>query len=96
MMTPLSLDAFVEKYKPQQNHLDSNASWDGCMFETYGPELEYVQQIQQQAPGRVWTIVDCDGELFVSSGFHLVNRFGYLITEIACPEGEVIEAVDPD
>jgi hypothetical protein len=30
-------------------------------------------------PRLVWTIVDCDGKLYVSPGFHLVNRIDYVL-----------------
>jgi len=30
-----------------------------------------------------WTILDCDGRLYVSSGFRYVNRIGYIQTEVA-------------
>lgn len=30
----------------------------------------------------VWTILDCDGRLYVSPGFHLVNRIDYVLCEV--------------
>jgi len=73
------------------NHIDTNASFDGKMFETYGSELELVREMAKQ--NRVITIIesdegsDVDEEGFTSpnmyyvSGMHFVNRIGYLITE---------------
>jgi hypothetical protein len=85
---------FEAEFKPQQNHLDSNASWSGWGYETYGPELEYVQQL---APtGRVWTVVDSedgDGTVIVS-GMHFVNRLLFIVTEHPVPEGQNIEVID--
>ena len=53
-------------------------SFGGCMYETFGEELEYVKK---QNPKRIWTIVDGDGDdLIIIAGFHFVNRIGYLIT----------------
>jgi hypothetical protein len=50
----------------------------GCMYETYGDELQYVRE---QPNKRTWTIVDTDGNhLLIIAGFHIVNRLGYLIT----------------
>ena len=67
---------FVNTYKPVTNHLDANASLDGSMFETYGEELDYVKA---QPDNTIWTYCD-DGETsYLVSGFHLVNRLGYLI-----------------
>lgn len=33
-------------------------------------------------PNLVWTIVDCDGKLLVSPGFHVVNRIDYVLCEV--------------
>lgn len=87
---------FSETYKPKTNHLDDNASWDGCMYETYGEELEYVKMVDAETLNKVWTILDCDGALIVSSGYQHVNRVGYLITEVPYPEGETIEVIDEE
>ena len=35
----------------------------------------------KESPNKVWTILDCDGKLYYSSGYHFVNRLGYFITE---------------
>ena len=32
----MTIDDFEKKYKLVKNHLDENASHDGCMFETFG------------------------------------------------------------
>jgi hypothetical protein len=58
---------------------DDMCSFGGCMYETFGEELEYVKA---QPNKRIWTIVDTDGDdLIVIAGFHFVNRLGYLITD---------------
>lgn len=31
----------------------------------------------------LWTVVDADGDLYAVSGWHYVNRIGYVITEQA-------------
>lgn len=66
----------------------------GRMFETYGEELEFVLKIANSEPGRVWTWLDCDGEMVVGSGYHLVNRMGYFITEKALPDDISVEFMD--
>ncbi len=79
MLLELNYDEWFDKFKPLINTLDDNANYDGCMFETYGAEAEHVSV----APAnKIWTLVDCDGELFISEGWHFVNRMGYFITEI--------------
>ena len=92
----LTEDQFHREYQPQQNPFDNNASWDGCMLETYGKELEHVKTVFQYAPRRVWTVLDCDGKTILASGFHFVNRIGNVITENPVLEGLYIEVLDAD
>lgn len=61
------------------NHIDNNASLDGFMFETYGKELDFVLA---QNPNHIWTYQDNDkGDPCFTSGYHIVNRIGYLISK---------------
>lgn len=87
----MNYDEFFEKYKPVKNHIDQNAANDGCMFETYGDELKHVLSIANSPDCRkVWTIMDGDnGSVFIGNGYHLVNRIGYLITEVPAPDGDI-------
>jgi len=41
-MKTINIDEFIETYKPIKNHIIQDAPYDGCMFETYGEEVEYV------------------------------------------------------
>jgi hypothetical protein len=75
----ITWERFQRDFPLVRNHLDSNASFDGCMFETYGKELEFVQMMRGQ--GKVLTVLDCDGKTIIQSGWHFVNRIGYLITK---------------
>jgi hypothetical protein len=72
-------DDFYNEFTPVKNHIDINASFDGCLFETYGPELDFVKSKINE--NKVVTIMDCDGVLYLGSGFHSVNRLGYLILD---------------
>ena len=69
----MNYDSFVETYKPIKNHLDDNASGDGCSFETYGSELEFVLETARENPNKVWTIVDANGKLYLTNGYHLMT-----------------------
>lgn len=80
-LVKISIEDWTEEFKPIINHFDNNASYNGCMFETYGDEEAYVKRINAENPLRVWTVLDCDGETIVGQGYHHVNRLGYLITE---------------
>jgi hypothetical protein len=88
----ISWETFEEKYKPQINHILKQkypkddptglTGWGGIMYETYGDEYEYIREMAQKHPNRVWTLVDGDdGELVIIAGWHYVNRMNYVITE---------------
>jgi hypothetical protein len=93
-MTQMTEDEFDAKYPLITNHIDPNASWafgdgPGCLFETYGEELDFVLA---QNPCTIWTLVDGDdGNQYVISVYHLVNRIGYLISTVPFPEDASIE-----
>lgn len=88
-MTLIEIDdtEWEDTFHPINNPLDSNASCGGQMFETYGEELDYVLEVANSEPRRVWTYVDGDKEPIIISGYHVVNRIGYFITEVAWDEG---------
>ncbi len=94
----LTEDEFEDRYKLVPNHINRNASWTygdgpGCLFETYGAELAFVRQ---QDPLTVWTLVDGDdGDMYVISGFHFVNRIGFLISTVPIPENVTIQVHIP-
>ena len=81
----LTDEDFYKKYTPIKNHLDDNAGWDGCMFETFGDEVQHVCNTSNDpdTAKRVWTVVEGDTgkDLWIIAGYHYVNRIGYLITE---------------
>jgi hypothetical protein len=96
-MKQLTEDQFDEQYELVPNPLDENASFDGCMHETYGDELLIVQEMAKE--NRVITIIETDDDpdfdydeaiengdelplgMAYVSGMHYVNRIGYLITK---------------
>ena len=69
------------KYQPMQNHITNNGD---DKFETYGVELDYVLSIANSEPARVWTLVEGDDGLYITSGYHLVNRLNYFVTKNPC------------
>jgi hypothetical protein len=87
-------EEFEARFPLRANHLNPNASWQvddgsGCLFETYGEEAEFVSK---QDSSTIWTLVD-DGEggECIISGFHFVNRLGYLLSTVLVPGGTAIE-----
>lgn len=89
-------DTFYKRYQPVANHINPNRGWGcdekGCLFETYGKELEHVLEINKTEPGRVWTLMDGseDSNMYIESGYHIVNRVGYFITSKPCPANRSI------
>lgn len=71
-------ETFFDDYTVIENHIDDNASLGGAMFETFGEELEFVKA---QDPKHVWTYLDGGDTIIISSGFHYVNRLGYIVTK---------------
>jgi len=85
----MDLDEWFDKYKPIKNHIDTNSSFDGHMFETYGEEVEFVKAQEQN---RIWMYGDGDdGEGHIWSGWGFVNRIGYFITEVPFPENTDVQ-----
>jgi len=82
-------DEWIATYKPIKNHIDTNASFNGEMFETYGEEVEFVKA---QDENRIWMYGDGDdGGGYVWSGWGFVNRIGYFITEVPFPDNTTIQ-----
>lgn len=81
------LESWEEKYKPIKNHIDNDGFWENDKFETYGEELDFVRS---QDPKCIWTLVDGEGGLYITNGYHLVNRINYFVTELPF-EGEFLE-----
>ena len=98
MVIELTEDDFGEQYVLVENHIDPSASWvygngRGCLFETYGEEFAFVRSFD---PRKVWTLVDGDdGDMYVMSGLHFVNRVGYLLSRDSVPDDVTVEVHVP-
>jgi hypothetical protein len=97
MYRTLTMDEFVETYKPIKN---PNNDWgDECeysAFETYGDDLNAVQLQNEKF---VWTEVDGDDGIYIVSGMAFVNRIQYYICEVPFDEDkfqEVLVCLDQD
>lgn len=73
-----TIDDWEKTYRPVKNHIDTNASWSGTMYETFGDEVDFVWK---HDPTRVWTWVETEEGTFIIAGYHHVDRLGYFITE---------------
>jgi hypothetical protein len=68
--------AWAEEFRPITNHLTTSNGPE--MFETYGPELDFVQSAKANT---VWTRIQGDMSDVIVAGYCFVNRLGYYITE---------------
>lgn len=85
----LAEESFDKNFPLVKNHLDSNAAFDGCLFETFGAELDHVRQTPSEY---VWTYQENDnGRLCITSGFHVVSRIGYLISTVPWNENTYVQ-----
>ena len=87
----LTFDEWCEQYKPIKNHIDTNASFDGEMFETYGDEVAFVKE---QDPAYIWMYGDGDdGGMYIWSGEIACGgeNYGAYVTEIGYTGKTVIE-----
>lgn len=71
-------DIWFEKFKPETVESLETEDVSPRMYETYGEDLEKIRKTNL---GKIWTLLDCDGELYLSPGFHIVNRLNYFICE---------------
>lgn len=88
-------DEFDDRYPLVSNHINPSAGWaigdtgGGCLFETHGEEFAFVKRYD---PRKVWTLVDGDdGDMYLISGLHFVNRVGYLLSTVPVPENVTIQ-----
>ena len=85
----MDFDEWCATYKPIKNHIDTNASFNGEMFETYGDEVAFVKE---QPEENIWMYGDGDdGGSYIWSGWGFVNRIGYFVTEVPCPPDTTIQ-----
>lgn len=91
-MNTISIETFESTYKPMLAAATADdAPYCGWMLETYGDEYK---KVQTHPPDKIWTLVDCDGELILTNGWHFVNRMGYVLTENAFNPDDEIQVED--
>lgn len=70
---------FIEKFCPEEQ------SPDNFLFETYGEDYDKVTKTD---PNHIWTLLDCDGKMYIVPGWHYVNRMNYFITKNPWKDGQ--------
>lgn len=88
----LDEDILWEKYRPIKNHIKKQDSFDGCIFDAAGAQLQFVIA---QEPKKIWTLMEENGALVYQAGYHLANRIGYLVCENEW-ESDMLEIIIPD
>ena len=91
----VTYDEWAEAYSPIQNPFNEDAPFGGCLFETFGEEVEAVMVVFMKDERRVWTVVEEDGLTFITNGARRVNRLGYLLTEKPACGSYAIPIPDP-
>lgn len=96
----ISYETFVDKYRPIATGIVEGEPIRP-MFAAYGKDLQTVRSTDE---GHVWTVIDVDlssgephpyiGEdgdncWVIVTGYHYVNRLGYVITEVPWESAEI-------
>ena len=68
----MSDDDWMKEFDPVLNA-------DGSLFEISQNAENFQELVEAQ---RVWTMLDCDGSLYISPGVHFVNRMSYHTTRL--------------
>ena len=89
-MRTIKWDEFVKQYHPIKNEINHNASIDGYMFETFGEELNFVNNSPLNC---IWTLKDDGNCQILNAGLGVVNRIGYIVSEIPYREYTVVTGV---
>ena len=67
----MSDDEWIEKFTPLMNEVE------GTLVEIDSSSPDWSELV---AANRVWTMLDCDGDLYIAPGVYFVNRMSYHYT----------------
>jgi hypothetical protein len=70
-------DAFEAYFEPYRHPDATSSIWNDLGLTAYGKDCATLKTVSSDY---VWTVVDCDGDQWITPGFHVVNRVCYLIT----------------
>jgi len=90
-------DIWAEKLKPIVNPYDHGMGFDygsgSCLMNWNN--LQQFRKDHEVNEDCIWTIVECDDEVYLSHGIHWINTLGYIVTE-KTPEVPVYEDIRID
>lgn len=88
----ISWDGFIGKYKPQKVNVSVDNNFTDYVYRASDDE---VQAMLKSDPSRVWTyFCNGDGMQWVGNGYHVVDREGYVITEVGCADDMTVAVHD--
>jgi hypothetical protein len=70
-------DAFEAYFEPYRHPDATYNVWNDLGLSAYGKDWATLKTVSSDY---VWTVVDCDGDQWITPGFHVVNRVCYLVT----------------
>lgn len=70
-------DAFEAYFEPYRHPFAETNIWRNLGLTAYGMDRVTLKTVSLDY---VWTVVDCDGDEWITPGIHVVNRVCYLLT----------------
>ena len=75
------LEEWAAKYRPVRK--------DNGLILAYGTSGKSLEEVRQQDPHQIWTLIgDEDGDA-IKAGFHMYNRLNYFITELPWEDDDI-------
>ncbi|MBK3780367.1 hypothetical protein G3A43_08855 [Paraburkholderia aspalathi] len=76
-------EIWKDAFRPTRNPRKIPSLEDSNRFDIFPDDLKRVLAAQKTCTEKVWTLIEGEnGKLYISQGYHLVNRLGYFITEV--------------
>ena len=70
----ISFNQWLTGYRPNKNHLNPDATFDGMLYQHAGPEWGHIIQLTVH---QVWTLYEEDRTLKIRNGYQVPGRLGY-------------------
>lgn len=78
----MSEDDWEAIFQPQKNHLVEPAPFTDQLYQPFGEELAFIQNLAKTSPNRIWSVVESDGQQSIVFGMAVVNLIGYIVTSV--------------
>ena len=74
----LTFNKWFDRFKPIRNQMRKDAP-HGCLFDTFGPELERVKVAPNNT---IWSLSEIDWDTIIIPGLHLGRLGGHFICQV--------------